>query len=66
MLLHNKDEDLITYRDEISLLLKEEIATRYYHQKGRVLSSLSSDPDIDETLKLFANKDWYTAILRGK
>jgi carboxyl-terminal processing protease len=66
MLLHNKDEDLITYRDEISLLLKEEIATRYYHQRGRVLSSLSSDPDIEETLKLFANKDRYTAILSGK
>jgi carboxyl-terminal processing protease len=64
-LLHNKDEDLITYRDEISRLLKEEIATRYYHQKGRVLSSLSTDPEVKETLKLFAQKDRYTAILNG-
>ncbi len=64
-LMHNKDEDLITFRDEISSLLKEEIVTRYYHQKGRVLSSLSSDPEIEKTLSLFANKDRYTAILNG-
>ena len=64
-LLHNKDEDLITFRDEISRLLKEEIATRYYHQRGRVLSSLSSDPEVEEVLKLFAQKDRYSAILNG-
>jgi carboxyl-terminal processing protease len=65
MLLHNKDEDLITYRQEISRLLKEEITTRYYHQRGRVLASLSSDPEVEETLKLFANKDKYKGILKG-
>ncbi len=64
-LLHNKDEDMITFRDEISLLLKEEIVTRYYHQKGRVKASLATDPDIQETLNLFASKDKYNAILKG-
>jgi carboxyl-terminal processing protease len=64
-LLHNKDEDMITFRDEISMLLKEEIATRYYHQKGRVKASLATDPDILETLNLFASKDKYNAILNG-
>jgi carboxyl-terminal processing protease len=65
-LMHNKDEDLATFRDEISILLKEEIAARYYYQKGRVLATLASDPDVEETLKLFADKDRYHAILNGK
>lgn len=64
-LLHNKDEDLITFREEISQLLKEEIATRYYYQKGRVQASLSSDPDIGEALDLFASRDRYLSLLNG-
>lgn len=65
VLLHNKDEDLVTFRGEIAMLLKEEIAARYYYQKGRVLANLASDPDVEETLKLFANKDRYHATLNG-
>lgn len=64
-LLHNKDEDLITFREEISRLLKEEIVTRYYYQKGRVLASLASDPDISEALNLFASRDRYLSLLKG-
>ena len=65
-LLHNKEEDMITFRDEIARLLKEEIASRYYYQRGRVLAGLSDDPDVEETLMLFADKDRYHAILNGK
>ncbi len=37
---HNKEEDLITYRDEISELLKLEIVSRYYFQEGKIRASL--------------------------
>lgn len=64
-LLNNKDEDLITFREEISRLLQEEIAARYYYQKGRVIASLSADPDIEETKKLLADMTRYQNILKG-
>ena len=62
-MMHNKDEDLITFRDEISMLLKEEIVSRYYYQKGRVLASLSEDPEIDRALEILANGNGYRQIL---
>ncbi|MFO7999418.1 MAG: S41 family peptidase [Bacteroidales bacterium] len=65
-LLHNKDEDLRTFRPEISRFLKEEIATRFYFQKGRVLASLSSDPEVEEAIRLFAENARYQTILAGK
>jgi carboxyl-terminal processing protease len=65
-LLHNKAQDLQTFRTEISKFLKEEIATRYYFQKGRVLASLSSDPEVAEAVRLFSENDRYRAILAGK
>lgn len=64
-LMHNKEEDLVTFRDEISRLLKEEIAARYYFQRGRVLASLSDDPEVDAGLRLFADLERYRSILNG-
>lgn len=63
-LLHNKDQDLITFREEISRILQEEIVSRYYYQRGRVLSSLKDDPEVEAALQLFAGKDQYNKLLR--
>ena len=65
-LAHDKDKDLITFKDEIKELLKEEIASRYYYQKGRVASSLSKDPDVNEAIKILSNNKKYNAILLGE
>jgi|LSQX01.2.fsa_nt_gb carboxyl-terminal processing protease len=65
-MIHNKEEDLLTFRDEISMLLKEEIVSRYYYQKGRVLASLSMDPDIDRALEILSNGNGYRRILAGQ
>lgn len=62
-MMHNKEEDLITFRDEISMLLKEEIVTRYYYQKGRVQASLSQDQEIARALEVLANGNGYKRIL---
>jgi len=58
-----KENDLITYRDEIEMLLKDEIVGRYYKQKGRIVASLSHDPEIDRALQLFQNQEKYLTIL---
>ncbi|MBW6478076.1 MAG: PDZ domain-containing protein [Bacteroidales bacterium] len=58
-----KKDDLITFRPEIEMMLKNEIVGRYYKQKGRVISSLNDDPDISEALRVFQSPETYHAIL---
>ncbi len=65
-MMHNKDEDLITFRNEIEELLKEEIVSRYYHQKGRVMAALVDDPDLTQALELFAHDQQYQVLLAGE
>lgn len=65
-IMHNKEEDLQTFRSEISELLKEEIAARYYHQRGRVQASLTNDPEVAKALQLLNNGNAYRSILEGR
>lgn len=65
-LIHNKIEDLQTHRNEISEILKIEIASRYYYQKGKVKASLSSDPEVEKAIDLIRDKSDYAAILSGE
>lgn len=63
--LHDKQEDLIKYREEISLILKDEIIARYYYQKGRIVASLSEDPEIAKAIETLSGTSTYLAILDG-
>jgi carboxyl-terminal processing protease len=65
-ILHDKNADLVTYKDEIKLLLKDEIVSRYYYQKGRIIASLSDDPEIAKAIEVLQGTDTYLAILDGK
>ncbi|NCA75841.1 MAG: PDZ domain-containing protein [Alphaproteobacteria bacterium] len=62
----NKKEDLKRYRDQIKELLKMEIVTRYYFQKGKIEASLKQDKELSEAIGLLKEKEKYTAILAGK
>lgn len=64
-LMHNKDEDLQTHRDEISEMLKLEIVTRYYYQKGQVKASLQDDPEAKKAIEIIEDQKNYTGILDG-
>jgi carboxyl-terminal processing protease len=64
-ILHDKSEDLITYKDEIKLILKDEIVSRYYYQKGRIIASLSDDPEIAKAIEVLQGTATYLAILDG-
>jgi carboxyl-terminal processing protease len=65
-LSHDKFKDLVSFKNEISELLKEEIVTRYYYQKGRIEASLTDDPDVKKAIKMFQQKTEYDSILTGK
>ena len=62
---HDKEGDLTTYRNEISEILKSEIVSRYYFQKGRVIASLKTDPEIAKAIEVLEGKSTYVAILDG-
>ncbi len=62
-LMHNKDEDLITHKDEISEILRIEIATRFYYQKGKVKASLKNDPEIEKAIQILSDQKEYSTLL---
>ena len=64
-MIHNKEEDLITYRNEISNLLKMEIVSRYYYQEGKIKASLNSDPEIKRAIEILEDPVTYNSILDG-
>ncbi len=62
-LIHNKEDDLKTFRTEIEYLLRNEIVSRYYYQKGRIENSLNFDAEIDSALNIIAAQENYKLIL---
>ena len=61
--LHNKDQDLITFKPEIKRLLEQEIASRYYLQAGMIESTFTKDADIMAAVKVLNNPQQYKDIL---
>ena len=64
-----KANDLLSNRKDIEELLRSEIVSRYYFQKGRVIASLNDDPDMKRAFEILLNtdgKDEYHTILSGK
>ncbi|NVO03403.1 MAG: S41 family peptidase [Bacteroidetes bacterium] len=64
-MMHNKKADLNTYKNEIKQLLKEEIVSRYYFQKGRIEASLAADDEIAKSIEILNDNAKYNAILNG-
>ena len=62
----DKQEDLKKYNDQIKELLKMEIVTRYYYQKGKIISALKHDPELNEAIATIKDTEKYTGILAGK
>ncbi len=65
-LSHDKNKDLETFKKEISELLRDEIISRYYFQKGRIAGSLTSDPEILKGIEILKARKQYSDILNGK
>jgi len=63
MVLHDKQGDLIKFKEQISFLLRYEIVSRYYYQKGRIETSLYSDPIITKAVEILEDEQMYKSIL---
>ncbi len=62
-LAHNNNKDLNHFQDEIKRLLKEEIASRYYYQKGRIQAMLENDPELEKAREVLDRPDLYMTTL---
>ena len=60
---HNKTHDLEEFQEEVKDLLRGEIVSRYYHQKGRIEAMLEDDSDVKKALEILADTDEYKRIL---
>ncbi|WP_436515012.1 S41 family peptidase [Ekhidna sp. To15] len=60
---HNKDQDLITFKEEIKMLLEQEIAGRYFYEKGIIESTFGKDPDVQTAVTILDDPERYQSIL---
>ena len=60
-----KAKDLINNRTEIEQMLKDEIVSRYYYQKGRIIATLDDDKELAKAFEIILNQEEYNNILEG-
>lgn len=61
---HSKEQDLITFKDEIKEALKDEIVSRYYYEQGMVETSLDEDVEINKSIQVLNNKEQFALMLK--
>ena len=60
----NKKNELLLYKDQIKMLLEEEIVSRYYLEKGSVEAGFKYDNDVKKAIDLLHNQNQYRKILK--
>jgi carboxyl-terminal processing protease len=61
-----KQTDIDKFRSEIEEMLRIEIISRYYYQKGKVIASLENDKEVDEAIRILSNPALYKTVLTGE
>jgi carboxyl-terminal processing protease len=64
-LASNKKNDLQLHKAEIKQALENEIASRYYYDKGRYEVNFKYDKELAQAVKTMQDKNQLTAILKG-
>ncbi|MGB4205760.1 MAG: S41 family peptidase [Bacteroidales bacterium] len=58
-----KQNDLLTYENEIRQILLSEIVTRYYFQRGRVVATLNKDEVVEKALEILHDNNKYKDVI---
>lgn len=64
-LYHNKKDDLYKFKDEIKLIIENEIVSRYHYQKGQVEVSMKDDPTLSKASEMLIDTALYNSVLDG-
>ena len=62
-LTHDKTQDLIIHKQEITEFIVNEIVSRYYYQDGRTESSFNYDPEVKMAVKALSDPAIFSAIM---
>ena len=62
----SKRNDLQIHKDEIKQVLENEIASRYYFEKGRYETNFKYDKELAQAIKVMQDKDQVASILKGE
>jgi carboxyl-terminal processing protease len=60
----SKERDLDKFKEEIKMLLENEIISRYYYQKGRAIDAFRNDLFVNKAKEILENKKEYNTILK--
>ncbi len=60
---HNKESDLITFKEQIKSILEENIVSRYFLISGEIEASLDNDTDLQAAIKVLDDSNRYRKIL---
>jgi len=63
---HTLDEDLLTFKSEITGLLEDEILSRYFYEEGSVAWSVKTDDQVLRAVEILNKREDYNSILQGK
>lgn len=61
---HNREKDLVRFREEIEQSLKEEIVARQFLEKGSIEASFNKDEGLNKSIEILADHKEYLKILR--
>jgi carboxyl-terminal processing protease len=65
-LMATKKNDLQLHKDEIKQVLENEIASRYYYEKGRYEANFKYDQELAQAVKTMQDKTQLASILKGE
>lgn len=62
-LTEKRKHDLITFKDQIKMVLEEDIASRYYLERGSVETGFKYDNDVKKAIEVLNNRPQYNKML---
>lgn len=62
----SKEKDVETYKEQILVLLENEIISRYYFQEGRIRNTLADDRDLNAGIEILKDAATYNGVLAGE
>ena len=63
---HNLDRDLDHFANRIKDQLEQEIAVRYFYQRGAAMQRLKDDKELEQAIEVLQDTDRYQQLLSGK
>ena len=63
---HDVARDMDAHRQEIQMLLEQEIVSAYYYQGGQLQVGIRTDKTVAEAMRILNDKDAYQRILNGE